>query len=514
MKHLRRLTLTSLLLILISPNWVDAQVDLPEKEKAVACFDIRYDKIRESEMAKTLNLEDMLDTILKREGSVPFRLEKFIRVSGAVSAPTSIMDMMRLRPTDSLPMNFFVEIEFDDEEATDQMLAGMPTADSIENEGKTYYRAGLPNVMLHRKDSTTLVVGTEDFLFRNNKNVFAEKLKNVWADAGDAPIRVAVDMETRIDFLQEMMDMIKQEAPPMVAPMVDVLDNAESMSLSIDLDQDNFLAFQAIGIDEENANELRGVVDGLLGMAKMASAREIEMMKDDTPATAEVFDALMQSMRATGEGRNVDLVLKKPEGLAEAIVETLGNVRKSAERVVKMNRIRMIALATHNYESAMRKLPFDPEGSQRHESLSWRLSLLPYIESGGLYDQLDLEQAADSEINKSAQSKMPEFFGEEGQMTDIVGIKLDDPPSGFADITDGTSNTIMLIEYPEGKPWMESNDLTIDQVVELMASLEPGESLVAGFYDGSVQMLNAGLDENVLRNLLDPADGEIIDWNR
>ncbi len=308
--------------------------------------------------------------------------------------------------------------------------------------------------------------------------------------------------------------MIKQDAPPMIAPMIDVIDNAESLSLAIDLDAEDFFAFKAIGIDDKNADELRGVLDGLLGMAKMASSREIEMMKEESPATADVFETLMESMRATGEGRNVDLVLKKPEGLGDAVLELVTNARKAAIRNTKLNRFRQVVLAAHNFESAMRKLPFDVEANgQMHESLSWRSALLPYMEENALYDQLDLEQAVDSEANEFANSKMPEVFGEDGQNTDVVGIKPDKIPKSFASIRDGTSNTIMVLEYPAGMPWLERNDLTIDEAVELFKSLEEGESLVAGFYDGSVYYLNAGIDETLLRKLLDPDDGEVIDWD-
>ncbi len=162
MKQLQQLAMGSLLLILLLSNLVTAQSDLPENEKAIACIDIRYAKLREGELATAGQLDEFLNTMIEREGpDLPFGADKFERVFGAVSAPESMMSLMQMGGADDLPMNFFVEIHLSDKESTDLLFEEIPTTGTLENDGKTYHGLGLTNVLLHRKDSTTIVVGTK-----------------------------------------------------------------------------------------------------------------------------------------------------------------------------------------------------------------------------------------------------------------------------------------------------------------------------------------------------------------
>lgn len=516
--NLKRALVASLLMLtVLSGNFVVAQSDLAEEKKAVACVDVRFKQLFESEMAKQLDLDNVMNQWTEEQGSdMPFAPEKLERFFGAISAPNSVADFMRMeRDADYMAFDFFMVLQLADEESMDALFETMPYDQTIEKNGETFYLGEPEGVLIQRKNATTFAMGTEKFLLQQSfKDVFSDNLKSTWEEMDNAPVRLAVDMKTPVELLREIMEMSKQQSPPMFAPMIDVVDNAESMTLAIDPDKEGFFAFQALGIDEENAEELRGVLDGLLGMAKMAMNAEIGRMKEDAPGMAKTLQSVVDGMRAAGEGREVNIVLNKPEGLVKAFSEAVTEARSAAKRVEKMNRFRQVILGIHNYESVYMKFPLNPEATPGfHETLSWRLHLLPYLEEMALYDRLELGEAVDSDENKFVASAMPALYGTDGKNTDIVCIKPDKIPSKFAQIVDGTSNTILLLEYPKGMPWAERNDLTIDEAVELFKSLEEGESLVAGFYDGSVHNLKAGIDEDLLRKLLDPADGEVIDYD-
>jgi hypothetical protein len=505
-----------LLLGLIVGHTGLAQDNLPETEKAIGCIDLRLDKLRDSEMAQKLNLQDAINEMIESEGGdIPIDPNKITRIFGAVSLPQNIQSGMEMSPFEPLPFNFFVELQFADEAAADAMAESVQGDGTIEFNGKTYEELDPPNVWAHRKSPTSFLLGTKDFVTREYRDLFAANLRNIWSNSNDAPIRAAVDMTTRVDFLREIIAMAKAEAPPMFAPMIDVIDNAESLSLAIDLDIEDFVDLRAKGIDESNAEELRGVVDGLLGMGKMMAGEGIAEMRREVPKMADIAQEVMDDLKTSGEGREVNIILKKPEGMEEMIAEAIVSTRAAAKEISKLNEIRQVCLAMHNHADAYKKFPFEPNGNPRiHESLSWRVHLLPFLEENNLYESLALAEEVGSAANAEFAAKMPKLFGSDNATTTIVGIKHDEYPEDFTDIPDGTSGTIVMIEYPAGKPWMERNDLTIDEAVELFASLEEGEKLAVAFYDGSVRFLKADIPEDFLRNLLDPKDGNVVDWEK
>jgi hypothetical protein len=84
-------------------------------------------------------------------------------------------------------------------------------------------------------------------------------------------------------------------------------------------------------------------------------------------------------------------------------------------------------------------------------------------------------------------------------------------PAQFRDILDGTSNTIMLLQNPAGIPWMEPQDLDIEEAVALVTRLKPGETLIATFYDASTRRIKSGLTAEQVRPFFTWKDGEIVD---
>lgn len=102
---------------------------------------------------------------------------------------------------------------------------------------------------------------------------------------------------------------------------------------------------------------------------------------------------------------------------------------------------------------------------------------------------------------------MPIVFGDGDSLSNMVRIDTGKIVRNQLQIIDGTSNTIMFLEYPDGKKWMEAKPVGIDDAVNLVTGLKDGESLIAFFYDLSYCYLDNTIDEQLLRNLLDPNDG-------
>jgi prepilin-type processing-associated H-X9-DG protein len=84
---------------------------------------------------------------------------------------------------------------------------------------------------------------------------------------------------------------------------------------------------------------------------------------------------------------------------------------------------------------------------------------------------------------------------------------------GFAAITDGTSNTIMICESKEAVPWTKPEDLAFDPAAAPSlygaGSTHPG-GFNCAFADGSVRFIKNSISVMVFRALITRAGGEVI----
>ena len=138
------------------------------------------------------------------------------------------------------------------------------------------------------------------------------------------------------------------------------------------------------------------------------------------------------------------------------------------------NNLKQILLAVHSYSDANGAVPNNAlDAKAKKPLLSWRVHLLPYLEEEQLYKQFKLNEAWDSDANKKLVEKMPTVFapirvkakpGEtfyrgftgEGAVFE-AGARY-----GLAQIPDGTSNTIGVVEAGEPCVWTKPDDLVLD----------------------------------------------------
>jgi RNA polymerase sigma factor (sigma-70 family) len=222
--------------------------------------------------------------------------------------------------------------------------------------------------------------------------------------------------------------------------------------------------------------------------------------------------------RAEPPARSVDAP-QKDRKKQEADEQT-----EQADRAQSMDNLKTLGLAMHNYHATYGSFPpaavYSKDGKPL---LSWRVLLLPFLDQQDLFRQFKLDEPWDGPTNKKLLAKMPEIYAiprakaKESHATAYqvftgAGTIFPSPKaSRIADITDGTSNTILIVEADEPVPWTKPADLPYDPnkpLPKLGGVTKQGFS--TAFADGSARFFKRTIKEATLRALITSNGGEAI----
>jgi hypothetical protein len=191
---------------------------------------------------------------------------------------------------------------------------------------------------------------------------------------------------------------------------------------------------------------------------------------------------------------------------AALLLPAVQAAREAARRAQSTNNLRQIAIAIHNYHDTYGSFPPAVVNDANGKPLySGRVLLLPFLEqqSQSVYEQFNKDQAWDSPENLAISQTRLKIFSDPSSLN---------PPSGqtdylfvtgagtifeagknirMSDITDGTSNTLMLVEVKgSGINWAQPRDLDISMTMSLPPGNHPrGNNAVLA--DGSARFLSS-----------------------
>jgi prepilin-type processing-associated H-X9-DG protein len=246
------------------------------------------------------------------------------------------------------------------------------------------------------------------------------------------------------------------------------------------------------------------------------------------PTTDELASRLFPSSTAlTVDRQGISLVSREPipgisspatsATLVALLLPAVQAAREAARRAQCTNNLKQIGLAMHFYHDANNAYPkpaiTDKDGKPL---LSWRVAILPYIEQASLYQKFHLDEPWDSPHNKALIVQMPTYLcpsrpnAQPGTTTYrcLVGpgaLFEEGKATTMADVTDGTSNTLAVVESQEAVPWTKPDELKFDPAAGAslfgVGSFHPG-GFNALFADGSVRFISATIDKQVFKSLI------------
>jgi len=267
------------------------------------------------------------------------------------------------------------------------------------------------------------------------------------------------------------------------------------------------------------------------------------------------FDKLVERLTPKVEEDCLVLTLDEKD-LVATLKPVVAMAQDRAEETRSMNNLKQIGLAMHNFHDANRHFPMVANFDKAEKPLlSWRVHLLPYLDQLELYKQFHLDEPWDSEHNKKLIEKMPATYRsiknkellQAGKTTYLapVGEHLmftGTPKTiSFRDITDGTSNTIMLVDGDDDHAviWTKPDDLKVDpknpkaglrnqggvafrnlstsksrsfQKDGGVREEEVGRGFLTLFGDGSVHFLPPNIEAKTLHAMFTRDGGEVIKY--
>jgi hypothetical protein len=486
-----------------------------------------------------------LETLDKDFTPAPSTLERVT----TVALPLAALDMAELRTVTILAFSK----PFDAAKVKAQY---MPKGEEKKASGKAYTSDKLSGVAVHFADEKTLVFGDADTLpaFLNLKGKPNESFAGAIKLAASRPLVACVNVAGL-----PLPNDLKDNLPDSFKPLL----KAQTILLSAELSQDVNVS---VSIGFPTADDAKGGEKALRALAEMGRQLLVEprqqaeqlvkgdpTRKKDSPRPLEdlvqttfglgmlggvnALDELLAEPPLKTEGHTVTAVFPLPPEASRLVglavmsagvgLPAVQKARNAAARVQSMNNLKQIGLAMHNYHDAHGSFPpaaiCDKKGKPL---LSWRVAILPYIEQDNLYKQFKLDEPWDSEHNKKFSDVAIKTYidprADYGDKFNRTHYKVFTGNGAIFDtlmskkltqITDGSSNTLMVVAAGDPVPWAKPDDFAFDPKKAVPDVTKPFGELLMLLGDGSVRMTRPEQVkdfDNLMKLLIQADDGTVV----
>lgn len=279
------------------------------------------------------------------------------------------------------------------------------------------------------------------------------------------------------------------------------------------------------------------VSDGRLKMSFVHDANNLGMTGDsenlisitlrrigDIPRSMQDVPQLVEQLGVSWLGIFTDLVRYQASSVGE-VVQAAQDQEPARAILHSVKSMKKIGTAFHNFHDAYRKLPGSQnvrEGSRGINGdapypFSWRVAILPFIEQQDLFEQYRFDEPWDSEHNLTLLEKLPSIYrcplappDQSVGVTNYLGFAIEQAGLGitghsFAEFTDGTSPTALIVASKRSVPWTKPEDLTDVEVEPL-----DGGTILILKADSEVEIMSP-IDRERLQKMITRAGGESLE---
>ncbi len=406
---------------------------------------------------------------------------------------------------------------------------------------KAFHIANTPNFFLHVANPRMLVIGTPQYI----PEIMAAKKPNgaLATFAGTiphiSPLMVVMVTEPVREPLRQVFAQMPPQIPPPLQALSELPELAQGLVLAGGISSRDKLRLLMMAEDDGAASDIEEIINNALrfgrDIAEMQAMGEIEGTGAVPEATRNYVKRLsteiVEMLKPKRTGKRVMIEVENQGGMATTgvlvglLLPAVQSAREAARRMSATNNMKQIMLALHNYHDTYGHFP---EAISRDEDgnplLSWRVAILPYLEQNNLYEQFHLDEPWDSEHNSTLLASMPAIYADPGiplepgmtVMHAPTGEQFaftEDGSVGMRNVTDGTSNTLALVEGNRASalPWTSPEFLEID-MDDPLADIGGNRpfGFTAALMDGSVRTIAQNIDLNTFLALLTRNGGEVV----